>query len=209
MVLAPVPPLVAVLIALWHVVQLDPRACGVPRVPTEMPNCTPCIVPSTSSPETATLRHHPLQIRRPWPTSGRTVVSSQSHPPSQALIPSCLALRDALVPVWRTSNRVTVFLIEHLPPELWAAIVPGAPRRTVRMIAGHIHNARCMWIKTLGKAHGIAVPEPVDRRRVASSTTIQECGRLCGDSSADTQFDSSETRCGHLSVSASIEVPAS
>jgi uncharacterized damage-inducible protein DinB len=81
-------------------------------------------------------------------------------------MPSRLALRDTLVPVWRTTNRVTVYLIEHLPTELWAAIVPGAPRRTVRMIAGHIHNARCMWIRTLGKAHGIEVPEPVDRRRV-------------------------------------------
>jgi hypothetical protein len=66
-------------------------------------------------------------------------------------MPSRLTLRDSVVPVWRTSNRVTVFLVEHLPPDLWAAVVPGAPRRTVRMIAGHIHNARCMWIKTLGK----------------------------------------------------------
>jgi len=35
------------------------------------------------------------------------------------------------------------------------------------MIAGHIHNARCMWIKTLGKEHGIEVPDSVDRRRVS------------------------------------------
>lgn len=87
------------------------------------------------------------------------------------------ALRDALVPVWRTTNRVTVFLFEHLPTELWAAIVPGAPRRTVRMIAGHIHNARCMWIRTLGKAHGIAVPEPVDRRQVSLRQVIPALNR--------------------------------
>src|SRR3989442_5270297 len=80
---------------------------------------------------------------------------------------SRLDLADTLVPVWRTTNRITVFLIEHLSPKLWAAIVPGAPRRTVRMIAGHIHNPRCMWIKTLGKEHGIEVPEAVDRRRVS------------------------------------------
>ena len=92
-------------------------------------------------------------------------------------MPSCLALRDALVPVWRTTNRVTVFLIEHLPPELWAASVPGAPRRTVRMIAGHIHNARCMWIKTLGKEHGIKVPEPVDRRRVGPKQLVPALNR--------------------------------
>src|SRR3990172_2462285 len=73
---------------------------------------------------------------------------------------------DALVATWRTNNRVTTFLFESLPSELWPKRVPGAPRRTVRMIAGHIHNARCMWIKTLGAKHGIAVPRSVDRRKV-------------------------------------------
>ena len=92
-------------------------------------------------------------------------------------MPSGLALQDALVPVWRTANRVTVFLIEHLPAELWVAGVPGAPRRTVRMIAGHIHNARCMWIKTLGKEHGIKVPEVVDRRRVGQKQLIPALNR--------------------------------
>lgn len=73
---------------------------------------------------------------------------------------------SALIVAWRTSNRVTVYLIENLPPELWSKNVPGAPRRTVRMIAAHIHNARCMWIKMLGARHGIVVPRPVDGRRV-------------------------------------------
>ncbi len=77
--------------------------------------------------------------------------------PNKRLKLSRLDLADTLVPVWRTTNRITVFLIEHLSPKLWAASVPGAPRRTVRMIAGHMHNARCMWIKTLGKEHGIEV----------------------------------------------------
>ena len=75
-------------------------------------------------------------------------------------------LRDTILDAWKTNNRVTVFLVEHLPAELWEAKVPGAPRRTIRMIAGHIHNARCMWIKTLGKEHGIAVPRSVDRYKV-------------------------------------------
>jgi uncharacterized damage-inducible protein DinB len=80
--------------------------------------------------------------------------------------------RDMLLAAWRTSNRVTVFLFEHLPDELWGAAVPGAPRRTVRMIAGHIHNARCMWIKTLGKEHGIAVPRAVNRHKVGPKELI-------------------------------------
>ena len=74
--------------------------------------------------------------------------------------------QEMLLDAWRTNNRVTIFLVEHLPRELWGATVPGAPRRTVRMIAGHIHNARCMWIKTLGKEFGIAVPRAVNRHKV-------------------------------------------
>jgi hypothetical protein len=38
--------------------------------------------------------------------------------------------QDMLLAAWRTNNRVTVFLVEHLPHELWVATVPGAPRRT-------------------------------------------------------------------------------
>jgi len=81
-------------------------------------------------------------------------------------------LRDTIFNTWRTSNRVTVFLVEHLPPALWTSAVPGAPRRTIRMIAGHLHNARCMWIKTLGQELGVTVPRSVDRRRVGRRELI-------------------------------------
>jgi len=79
---------------------------------------------------------------------------------------SGLDQRNMLLDAWRTNNRVTCFLIENLPRELWGGTVPGAPRRTVRMIAAHIHNARCMWVKTLGNEHGIVVPRPVNRHKV-------------------------------------------
>jgi len=85
---------------------------------------------------------------------------------------SSLPLRDSLLRAWATNNRTTIFLIEHLPSGLWSAAVPGAPRRTIRMIAGHMHNARCMWIKTLGRPHGISVPRIVDRRRVGRAQLI-------------------------------------
>jgi uncharacterized damage-inducible protein DinB len=76
---------------------------------------------------------------------------------------------QALIAAWRTNNRVTVFLIENLPRELWSREVPGAPRRTIRTIAAHIHNARCMWIKMIGARHGIVVPRTVDTRTVRPS----------------------------------------
>jgi uncharacterized damage-inducible protein DinB len=72
-----------------------------------------------------------------------------------------------LFAAWRTNNRVTIYLIERLPAELWRASLPGAPRRTVGMMAAHLHNARCRWVRTLGSEFGVAVPEQVDARRIA------------------------------------------
>jgi uncharacterized damage-inducible protein DinB len=92
-------------------------------------------------------------------------------------MPSPLDLRDTILNAWKTNNRVTIFLVEHLRPELWEATLPGAPRRTVRMIAGHIHNARCMWLKTLGKEHGIAVPRSVDRYKVKPKDLVSAMER--------------------------------
>jgi len=70
---------------------------------------------------------------------------------------------DPLIAAWRTNNRVTAHLVSRLPPRLWNAPIPGAPRRTVRAVAAHVHNARCAWLRKLGREHGIAVPAPVDR----------------------------------------------
>lgn len=92
-------------------------------------------------------------------------------------MPSAPDLQETILPAWRTNNRVTVFLVEHLPSPLWGASVPGAPRRTVRMIAGHIHNARCTWIKMVGKEHGVPVPDKVDRRRVGRRQLVSALKR--------------------------------
>jgi uncharacterized damage-inducible protein DinB len=81
-------------------------------------------------------------------------------------LPPAPDLQASLLSAWRTNNRVTVHLIEHLPPTLWDVAVPGAPRRTIRAIAAHLHNARCSWIKTLGREHGIPTPSRVDHHRV-------------------------------------------
>jgi uncharacterized damage-inducible protein DinB len=83
------------------------------------------------------------------------------------------ALRSSILDAWSTNNRITIYLVEQLPDALWTAAIPGAPRRTVRMIAGHLHNARCMWIKTLGRPHGLKVPTPVDRRHVSRAQLIR------------------------------------
>jgi uncharacterized damage-inducible protein DinB len=83
----------------------------------------------------------------------------------------------SLIAAWRTNNRVTMYLIENLPPPLWSEAVPGSPRQTVRMIAAHIHNARCSWIRNLGAKHGIPTPKRVDRRRVRASELVRALSR--------------------------------
>jgi uncharacterized damage-inducible protein DinB len=87
------------------------------------------------------------------------------------------ALRTTILGAWRTNNRLTVFLLERLPPDLWAATLPGAPRRTIRMVAGHVHNARCRWVKALGAEFGVAVPAGVDRLRVGRTELLRALAR--------------------------------
>jgi len=81
-------------------------------------------------------------------------------------VPKASENGEELIAAWRTNHRVTTYLIENLPAELWSKNIPGSPRRTVRMLGAHIHNARCMWIKMIGGRHGIAVPATVDGRTV-------------------------------------------
>lgn len=86
-------------------------------------------------------------------------------------------LGATLLASWRTNSRVTAYLVEQIPAALWDAAVPGAPRRTVRMIAGHLHNARCTWVKTLGREHGVTVPAAVDRRTVTRPALLSALKR--------------------------------
>ena len=85
--------------------------------------------------------------------------------------------RQALIAAWKTNNRVTMFLIENLPLELWSMNVPSYPRRTVGTFAAHIHNARCMWIKMIGARHGVVVPKSVNGRSVKQSELLRALPR--------------------------------
>ena len=87
---------------------------------------------------------------------------------------------QALIAAWHTNHRVTTYLIENLPRELWSMKIPGSPRRTIRMLAAHIHNTRCMWIKMIGADHGIAVPRTVDGRTVRPSELTRALERSSG-----------------------------
>jgi len=87
--------------------------------------------------------------------------------------PTVVDLSQAILDTWRTCNRVTIFLLENIPQKLWSEKVPGNKRKTVRMIAGHIHNARCMWQKMLGRRHRIKSATSVDRRKVTRTELLR------------------------------------
>jgi uncharacterized damage-inducible protein DinB len=91
--------------------------------------------------------------------------------------PAAGDLTETILAAWRTNHQITVFLVRRVPAALWMAPVPGAPRKTVRMLAGHLHNSRCMWLKTLGRPHGIPVPPAVDRRKVGRRQLIAALNR--------------------------------
>ena len=84
---------------------------------------------------------------------------------------------EEIIAAWRTNNRATTYLVEKLPPAVWTMQVPGIPRLTVGMIAAHIHNSRCRWIKSLGARHGVAVPRLVDLRRVRPKELVLALSR--------------------------------
>lgn len=86
---------------------------------------------------------------------------------------TCISLREAVLPAWRTNARVTAQLVQALPRPVYQAAVPGVPRRTVRMLAAHLHSSRCMWIRTLGEPLGIRVPSPVDRLTVTRAELLR------------------------------------
>jgi uncharacterized damage-inducible protein DinB len=92
-------------------------------------------------------------------------------------MPPISDLTETILAAWRTNHRVTVFIVGNLPTAVWAASVPGAPRKTIRMLAGHLHNTRCMWLKTLARPHGIPVPHAVDRRKVGRRQLVAALNR--------------------------------
>ena len=111
-------------------------------------------------------------------SSARHAPSGVGAKPRASLeTPAATDLSGTILATWRTNHRVTAFLVNHLPDAVWDAPIPGAPRKTVRMLAGHLHNARCMWLKTLGRPHGIPVPSAVDRRKVSRRQLVAALDR--------------------------------
>lgn len=90
---------------------------------------------------------------------------------------SPIVFHDTILCAWRTNALVTERLVQSLPPQVYRAPIPGLPRRTVRMLAAHIHNSRCTWLRTLGRPLGLEVPPLVDRHRVPQAELVRALRR--------------------------------
>jgi uncharacterized damage-inducible protein DinB len=87
-------------------------------------------------------------------------------------MPERIDLSSSILGAWRTSARATDSLIASIPAAIWDAAVPGIPRRTVRRIAAHLHNARSRWLRTLGREHGLAVPPLVNLQKMSKKQLL-------------------------------------
>ncbi len=87
---------------------------------------------------------------------------------------------EPLLDAWRINARVTSFLVESLPADLWSASLPGSPRRTFRSLAAHLHNSRRLWMRSLATGAGIPLPAPVDRLGVTPAALAAALGESGG-----------------------------
>jgi uncharacterized damage-inducible protein DinB len=82
------------------------------------------------------------------------------------------AVEESVSKAWRINCRATAFLVERLPAALWPLALPGSPRRTVRGMAVHLHDGRCLWMKSLARGTEIAVPRRLGRGDVPQADVL-------------------------------------
>jgi uncharacterized damage-inducible protein DinB len=89
-------------------------------------------------------------------------------------------IRSTVLAAWRTNAAVTALVVEAIPDALWNEKVPGAPTRSVRMIAAHLHNSRSRWIRTLGSEHKVRAPSLLPPRSASRRALLAALPRSAG-----------------------------
>lgn len=84
---------------------------------------------------------------------------------------------ESLLDAWRICSRATTLLVESLPDALWPLALSGAPRRTVRNVAVHLHNCRGLWLKSLAVGSDVAPPPSLDAKAATRARTVAALGR--------------------------------
>ena len=71
-----------------------------------------------------------------------------------------LSAADGVLRSFQIHNRIHVYLLDSLAPEVWQAPPPGGKGRTIAALFSHIHSVRLMWLKAAGVD---ALPLPLDK----------------------------------------------
>jgi uncharacterized damage-inducible protein DinB len=82
-------------------------------------------------------------------------------------------LVEAVLHGWTINNQLDIKLLTSLSPEIWSLKIPGYQRKTVQMMAAHLYNCRCYWIKTLGKKSKAVAPSYLDNQHVSPKLVIR------------------------------------
>jgi len=75
-------------------------------------------------------------------------------------------LKPALLNALDTNSRISLYLIDNLPPAAWRAKLPDRKGRTIAAIVAHMHNVRVMWLKA---AKADDIPDQLDRATVSAA----------------------------------------
>jgi len=91
-----------------------------------------------------------------------------------------LSPADAVLRSFETHNRIHLYLLDALPPEVWQAAPPGGKGRTVAALASHIHGVRLMWLKAGGAK---TLPSPLEKTATvaAAKAALETSGKAIHD----------------------------
>jgi uncharacterized damage-inducible protein DinB len=60
---------------------------------------------------------------------------------------AALSPADAVLRSFAIHNRIHLYLLDALSPEVWSATPPGGKGRTIAAMVSHIHKVRLMWLQ--------------------------------------------------------------
>jgi DinB family protein len=114
-------------------------AAVAPRVPT--PRSTNAVAPKSVTPKSTPVVAAPTRsVRQP------------------------VDLSRALLDAWRVNERINQELLNLIAPHVWRVFPASSKRRNIATTFAHIHNVRCMRIKTSHTS--VPVPERLDRAEI-------------------------------------------
>ena len=73
---------------------------------------------------------------------------------------SVLSAANAILRSFTIHNRIHLYLLDALAPEVWFATPPGGKGRTLAALVSHMHSVRLMWLKAAGVK---TLPEPLEK----------------------------------------------